>query len=377
MNRHLNLLLAAAENVAHNRAGYAVASAGLVLGLAFLLGGVAIDAGLKREALAGIDAGADVYCTWDVFGRDMPLPRPRAEALRSVAGVVRAVPRIVGRVRLGDEWAVVIGLPAEELARVAPAGSHLDEGEILVGQSIARLAGLAAGQRVVLESDSAVVFNVAAVMAAPASYWSARAILCELDEAARLFGDPSCYTDVCLHTRPGQAGLVAERVRRIHSRYRVQTRSLVRHYILEGLTLRSGVFPVLGAWALVLALPLFAVTSFQGLVVRRREIGLLKAEGWTTWEVLEMVALENLVVSLASAGVALLAALVWVDVLGAPLLGAYFLPDWPLEGERPVPARFLPAAPVLAVAFSLAVTMPGSLLATWRTAIISPSEAIR
>src|SRR3954452_14408082 len=121
MKRHLNLLLAASENVAHNRAGYAVACTGLVLGLALLLAGVAIDAGLQGEALAAIDAGADVYCTWDVFGRDMPLPRQRAEPLRSVAGVTRSVPRIVGRVRVGDEWALVRDLPAEELARAAPA----------------------------------------------------------------------------------------------------------------------------------------------------------------------------------------------------------------------------------------------------------------
>ena len=40
--------------------------------------------------------------------------------------------------------------------------------------------------------------------------------------------------------------------------------------------------------------------TWLGYAPRRREIGLLKADGWRTADVLEMVALESLIVSIIS-----------------------------------------------------------------------------
>ena len=106
--RHVSLLLLAAENVARNPRGYAVAASGLVAGLALLLCGVAIGEGLKLEALESVKSGANVYCTWDMFGRDAPVPRAKVEELARLDGVVRAVP-------------ILLGLGVEELSVSLPA----------------------------------------------------------------------------------------------------------------------------------------------------------------------------------------------------------------------------------------------------------------
>jgi ABC-type lipoprotein release transport system permease subunit len=380
MARHWNLLLSASENVARNRAPYTAAASGLIAGLSLLLSGIAMSEGLKAEALAGVESGADVYCTWDVFGRDAPIPREQAEPLRTIPGVTRTVPRIIGRVQLGGEPVILIGVPRSEIAR-APltlVGTRPgDQGEILVGSEIARLARLSPGQQLVLEGDIARVFTVAGVIAPATSYWSTRAMVCELEEAAALFGERRLYSDVCLYTRPGYGGLVAESILQMSRRYRVQTKELVRHYVLRGMRLRGGFFTALGAFTLALAVPSFAILTSLGQTARRQEIGLLKAEGWRTLDVLEMVALENVIVSVLSAALALLLSVAWVRGLGVPGLGSFFLPDRPLEGSAHVPARFLPMPLLLALAFSLAVTMPGSLLTTWRTATIPPAEVLR
>jgi hypothetical protein len=380
MARHLNLLLAASENVARNWTGYAVAASGLIAGLSLLISGVAISEGLKLEALAGVASGADVYCTWDAFGRDAPMPRDRVEPLRSIAGVTRLVPRIIGRVRLGEGPVILIGVPSPEIARapIRLAGARpRAEGELLIGHEIARLARLSPGRRIVLEGDVARVFTVSGVIASGSSYWSTRAVVCDLDEAAALFGEGASFSDVCLYTRPGFAGLVAESIPRLDRRYRVQDRDLVRHYVMKGISIREGIFTVLAALALALAVPSFAMLTSLGRTARRQEIGLLKAEGWRTVDVLEMVAMENVVLSLLSAALASLLSLAWVRSFGAPLLGSFFLPEWPLMGGGRVPSRFLPLSPLMALVFSLAVTMPGSIATTWRTAITPPAEALR
>jgi hypothetical protein len=146
-------------------------------------------------------------------------------------------------------------------------------------------------------------------------------------------------SDVCLTTRPGYEARVAEAIQRAEPRVRVQTQSLVDAYVQRGMTLREGVFTVLFALALALAVAAFAVVSWLGRTPRRREIALLKSEGWTTLDVLALVAFENLLVSLLAAGAALLAAELWVGVLRAPLIAPFFLPDLSLFPRMEIPTR--------------------------------------
>ena len=103
-------------------------------------------------------------------------------------------------------------------------------------------------------------------------------MVCDIDEAATVFGDPDRVTDVCLYTRPGYESLVAEAVERIDDRFRVQTRDLVGAYVERGMTMREGIFSVLIALGLALAIPSFAIVTFMGHTPRRREIGLLAAD---------------------------------------------------------------------------------------------------
>ncbi len=377
---HLNLFLAAAENVARNYRGYAMAAAGLLLPLTLLLSGVAISEGIKSEALASVRAGANVYCTWDIFGRDAPLPVEKAALLEELPGVIRSVPRIIGRVRLGDELAVVVGVPLAQLQTqpiIVEGAVPRSEAEVLVGHELARSLELAPGMQIALEGETIRLFRISGVVSSTSSLWSAKTIVCDINEAAIVFNEHEHVSDVCLYTRPGYDASVAEAVERIDLRYRVQTQALVSGYVMRGMTIREGVFTVLIALAMGLAIPSFAIMTYLGHTPRRREIGLLKAEGWRTVDVLEMVGFENLIVSLLVAAASLLGAMFWVRVLRAPLVAPFFLADLPAFPDMNIPAHFAPLPPVLALMFSLVVTMTGSIYTTWRTAITRPVEVLR
>jgi ABC-type antimicrobial peptide transport system permease subunit len=381
MHRHLSLLRAAAENVARLWRVYAVAASGLILALTLLLCGVAIGEGLKQQALAGIDAGGDVYCTWDRFGRDAALPRERVGSLAAIEGVLRAVPRIVGRLPIGDELAVVVGIPLRDLAaETMVLDGHVPSSgaEVLVGRELALAAGLAPGRRLMLETQTTSrIYTVAGVFSARASPWSSRVVVCDIEDAAVLFEETESVSDIVLYARPGYVASVAEAVQELDPRIRVQTRDSVRQYVLRGMNLREGAFTVLAALALAVAIPTFALFAFLGHAPRRREIGILKAEGWRTSDVLEMVALENLLVSLIAAGASVSLAALWLRVFRAPLVAPFFLPELPAFPRLEIPARFVPLPLLLALVFSLVVTMTGSLYTTWRTATRRPAEALR
>ena len=70
-------------------------------------------------------------------------------------------------------------------------------------------------------------------------------------------------------------------------------------------------------------------------------------------------------------------AVIWVRVLRAPLIASFFLAELPQFPGMAIPARFLPLPPLLALMFSLVVTMTGSIYTTWRTAIARPVEVLR
>jgi ABC-type lipoprotein release transport system permease subunit len=378
--RARNLLFAAAENVARNGAAYAVAATLLVLALTLLLAGVAVGEGLKEESLASVRSGADLYCTWDSFGRDAAVPAERLAELAAIPGVEDVVPRIVGRLPLAGEIVLVVGVPLARLQREPlPLQGALPkaDSEVLVGREVARRLGLAPGSHVGLDAAVVRLFTVAGVIDGTAAFWSAKAVLCDLREAAAVFGDTGHVSDVCIDVRPGYEDEVAKAIHRADRRFRVQTRSLVEAYVARGTTMREGIFTALFALALACAAAAFTIVSWLGQTPRRREIALLKTEGWTTGDVLTMVAFENLLVSVGAAALSLLLAMLLVRGLGAPLVAPFFLPDLPLFPEQRIPARFTPLPALLAVLFSLAVTMSGSILATWRTAIAPPAEALR
>ncbi len=247
LSPHRNLLVAAAENVVRNCRVYVVAASGLVVGLTLLLSGIAISEGVKASALASVRSGADVYCTWDVFGRDGPVPRDRLAQLRSIEGVTRVVPRVIGRLRVEGQIAVVVGVPLAELEghRIEVVGSlPKSPEEILVGHELARAANLVPGRTIALEAHSIRLFRVAGIVSSTSSLWSAKALVCALDEATEIFDEADRVSDFCIYTRAGYEKLVAEAVERTDWRFRVQTRSVVEAYVGRGMTLREGAFTV-------------------------------------------------------------------------------------------------------------------------------------
>src|SRR5262249_41024757 len=119
------------------------------------------------------------------------------------------------------------------------------------------------------------------------------------------------------------------------------------------------------------------VTSGVGLAERRREIGILKATGWQTDEVLLRGLVESFLLSLAGASLALVLAGAWVQGFHGHGLAGLFLEGSSFSPAFMVPSRFAPVPALLAFVLSFAVVMSGTLYSTWRAATASPAEAMR
>ena len=140
---------------------------------------------------------------------------------------------------------------------------------------------------------------------------------------------------------------------------------------------REGVFDLHFVLAFVVAILVLLVTSGLGLTERRREIGILKATGWQTDEVLLRGFVESLALGLSGSCLALLLAWVWLRVFNAYGIASVFLIGVDAVPDFPLPFRLTPVPFLLVSILSFVIVLSGTLYSTWRSAITSPREAIR
>jgi ABC-type lipoprotein release transport system permease subunit len=375
----------------------AVSFTAVVIVLLPYLVGLGLAKGLESQAEASARFGADLYVTGSRFGRTVPVPRSAASDIRRIDGVTEVVPRIVGEVILGKDrvHAVLVGLAAEHTA----AWTDCIEGELprrgslnelVVGTSLARRLHLKVGSMLppFYRNDRGErLSRVVGVFKADAPPWQANLILTTFDTAAAIFDQPDSATDLLISCRPDSQASVSRAIEQGppfagpadlgHVRPRVTAREDLLALLPRGLSHREGIFNLHFLLAFVVGILVLLVTSGIGLGERRREIGILKATGWQTDEVLLRGVVESFALSLAGACVALVLAWAWLRIFNGYGVAGLFLDGVGTVPDFPVPFRLAPVPILLAFVLSSVLVMTGTLYSSWRAAITPPREAIR
>jgi ABC-type lipoprotein release transport system permease subunit len=383
-----------------------VSVSALVVVLLPYLVGAALARGLEDEAEVSARFGADLYVTGTQMGRPVPLPlASRAEVptlarLRRLEGVTEVVPRLVGQVVLGKERvpAVLVGMGPRHF----PVEPDCIEGrlprtggpnELVVGTALARRLNLnldthskippfyhndAQGDRVSL---------VVGIFKPDAPLWQAHLILTTFETAAHILAQVDQASDLLVWCRSGaQEKLIPDIVRDLRfpeqgDRGAIQARVTSREDLLvllpRGTQHRAGVFALHFVLAFAVGILVLLVTSGLGLAERRREIGILKATGWQTDEVLLRGGVESLCLALAGACLSLVLAWLWLRGLNGYGLAGYFIDGAGAAPDFRVPFRLTPIPLLLAFVLSLVIVLTGTLWSTWRAATAAPREAMR
>lgn len=382
MRKHLTLLLIASESVFRHKARSLVVMACLIAVLLPFITAIAISEGVKAQSLISVEEGADLYLTLDQFGRNGPIPLTFLEKVQKISGVLKVVPRAIGRAYLGDKLVVILGIsPADLPGSIKGIKGRLflpgTRNEVVVGNGLARYYQLAPGDSFIFPLNRDKVFKVVGIFSADSSIWSSDLVLMSLEDGAELFQMKGMASDFLIYCRPGYEGVISKGISWLGPLFRIQSKDLVRQYYLRGFTLKEGIFTALYTVAFALAIPALLVASGLGLSERRREIGVLKATGWQTQEVLEMVFFESLIISLTSAPLALLTSIFWVKALNGLFIAQFFIAEIGIIPDFPVPARFTPVPALLSLFFALILTAVGSIYSAWKAATVPPVEAMR
>jgi len=375
-----------------------VTTACLVAVLLPFLAGLGLSRGVQQEAEESVRLGADLYVTGSQFGRDVPVPLTALAELGKIEGVRQVVPRIVGGKVLGKEHhnAVLVGLMPEYF----PAGIDCIEGrlpapstrnELVIGSELARRLRLRVGDMIPPDfyrnRNGERLSEVVGIFRSDVSLWQAHLIFTTFDTAATIFDQQGLATDLLIYCRPGYQ----DQVRRVilqtvrlappkaeaNVTPRVTTREELEALLPSGLLHREGIFNLLFLLAFTVGILVVLVTSGFGLSGRRREIGILKATGWQTDEILLRDGVESLLLSLTGVSLSILLAFVWLEWFNGYWIASVFLAGVNTAPGFKVPYRLTPIPVLLAFLISFVVVMSGTLYSSWRAATTAPFEAIR
>lgn len=390
MLKHFAIFQTSAGNIARHRLRSLAVVLCLVSILSPFLSAIAVLEGVKEQSLLSVEEGADVYVTMDLFGRNGVIPLGAADAFKAIDGVVDAVPRSIGRIVINGRQAVLLGMPFDKGPANASfiEGTYPRPGEVAVGTKLARALKTGLGEQVGIGARAIgminhkpyimkKMFRVAGTFTDSADIRTADLVLMDIHEALSLYEMDGFSTDIALTVKPGFLKQVVERLTGMNGAFRIQTKDLVKIYVEKGLNTRGGVFTALYLAAFAIAVPVILVLTGIGLPERKKEVGVLKATGWQTREVMELVVYENLIYAVSGASAALVVSFIWVRLLNGFFIARLFISGINDVATFPVPSQFLPLPFFGAFAISLTVTMVGSIITTWRSAVVPPAEALR
>lgn len=328
---------------------------------------------MKREAALILKGAPEMVVQRLAAGRYDPIPVDYAEKIGAIRGVVSAVPRLWGYYfdpATGANYTVMVprtGAPPPE--------------RIVIGSGIARSRMVERGDILSFRGYDGVArnFAVADQLSAESELVSADLILMTEDDFRGFFGFPAGQaTDIVLTVRnQRELSTIARKV----AEQLPDTRPIIRDEMVRTydsvFDWRGGMVIVLLMMAL-LAFVIFAWEKASGLSAdEKREIGVLKAIGWETSDVIAVKAYEGILVSFFSFTAGILAAYGHVFFFSAflfvPALKGWSVlyPDFRIT---PFVDPYL-----VAVLFFLTVVpyTVATIVPSWRAAIIDPDSVMR
>jgi len=205
-----------------------------------------------------------------------------------------------------------------------------------------------------------------------------------LEDANEFFRIKGLATQGLIYTASGHGGPLVKIVEGLKKagdpdfdRLKIEERRKVYDRLHSNYGHKGGIFIVFFLIGGALAIPTFLVTSGFGLRELHKEIGVLKATGWRTREVLEKIAFQNLLISVAAVSISILLSMLWNKVLNGALIAQFYISEVGLVPDVEIPSRYLLSHGLFCLVFALCVTLIGGLFPAWKKMRTLPSELMR
>jgi ABC-type lipoprotein release transport system permease subunit len=383
---------------------YRTRSAAIVTALilsTFLLGSAEfIREGVMTDLTASMDEGPDLIVQRLLGGRQAPIPLDWRENLSAIHGVRLATPRVWGYIDVGgnglltimgvnsSDYGTIVGTTGTDIVEEGRFLNATDRYRMVVGEGIldimrASLAGVSVGVgsflSLIAQNGSLIEFEIIGVFRSSTKIYSNDMIVTDLDSARQVLGqEAASCTDYALWADFGEdLNSIAFRIDTQMAEARVLTRDAIADTMLVTYGSRGGIVALLWLVLLITAILLAFTVSASGSDEARREVGLLKALGYDTVDVLEIRMFESLTLGMLGASLGVSLAIVFDFILGAPILSGYLL-GWSLlllNGGLPLAI----SVPTIFTLYVVAIVpiLVATVVPAWRNAITEPDVVLR
>ncbi|HSO72433.1 MAG TPA: FtsX-like permease family protein [Thermodesulfobacteriota bacterium] len=342
--------------------------------IVFLLSSVVFfTRSIQKEASILLAEAPEMIVQRMVAGRHDLIPLSYLEKIRKIRGVQSARGRL-----WGYYYDPIVGANYTLLVSDDP---EVVSGSIAVGEGVARLRLASKGDDLEFRTSSGVLreLKISKVFPSEVGLVSSDLILITEEDFRGLFGlSGETVTDLAVRVKnPRELPTIALKVAETFP----DTRQILREEILRTydavFSWRGGILIAILSGS-VLAFIIFAWDKASGpSLEERREIGILKAIGWETSDVILMKFWEGMAISLSAFLPGILLAYAHVS-LSSAILFEPVLKGWAVLYPRFTITPYIDGAQVAALFFLIVVPFTvATIIPSWRAAIVDPDSVMR
>ncbi len=362
--------------------------------LIFLLSAVLfISNSIKSELDTTLEVLPEITVQRLQAGRQINMPVSRVDELLGIEGVVKVVPRVWGYYyfsKAGVNYSV-IGLDSfdsqykklyEKLVEKFDFDSLSEKSAMLVGEGVEKSLkeNYYNGYFNFVKQDGDFLkMEIAGVFKGDTRLESNDVILMPKDKVLEIFGmDEDECTDVTLSVaNPVEIPSIAQKIRLMYPDCRVITKEDLSVGYQNIFDYKGGMF-----------LALFVISAFTFFMIiydkssglsseEKKEIGVLKAVGWTIDDILKEKFYEAFILSFVSFFSAVVFAVFYVYFLNAPLLRDIFIGYSTLKPEFDLPFVFDFQTVAIIFLLTIPVYIAATIIPSWRVASLDADEVMR
>jgi ABC-type lipoprotein release transport system permease subunit len=351
--------------------------------------------GLVLEGELSLKYAPDLTVQGIFAGRQSLVNTSHIYYIQKILGVRAVEERIWGYGNVGNTLLVIVGInlgnPVVSPTSAFPlaSGSFLDpqrNNSVVIGKAVADLMGAEVGSwlAILTESNQVRQYEVVGIFSAESSIYNADMILMSETDARLFFDVPEGkVTDLLIYTEEvneayyvTQLNFVAREISELPN-VRVLTKDILLKAQETTYGARSGFFSVTWFTVLVSA----AIVAFNQTIVvgheSRFEVGLLKALGFSTSDIIQVRLIESGVLGVIAGSIGIIAGIFFDVVLGAPMFRDFMLGWAVLYPSFPVPVHISIQTVLITYAITVVPLLFATVIPSWLNATVDPDLAMR
>jgi len=340
---------------------------------------------LRTEANLLLTEAPDLVVQRLIAGRHDLIPANYASDIATFPGVKKVTPRAWGYYydALTQANFTVMGVDSDEPQKWPLLTGRMPQTaeECAIGEGVADVRGVNLEDYLVLidAEGIGVGYQVTGVFQSESSLLSNDLIILSDAETRHFFRLPDgMATDLAIEVyNPREVDTLARKIKRLFPDSRPITHDEIQRTYDAVFNWRGGMLLIVFAAALV-AFCILAWDKATGLSAEeRREIGILKAIGWDTSDILLLKFWEGTVIALSAFLLGLLVALIHVFWLGAPVLSAV-IRGWSVLFPNFQLVPYIDLYQVFVLAFITVVPyVVSTVIPSWKAATTDPDSVMR